>query len=564
MLARDKAIRRISYLFGRVVSLVSSDEKKKLLLWFAAAFGAMIMSKFCLSYVPVLYGQLIDVLQLNGASLPVTCMGLAALYIAGRLVGEIVAHLQEYWCVKSSQKLSYLVTTKAFEHMLALSHDFYLQLKSGGALQAIQLGARAVGGFFFSLFFAMIPLVVESVLIFIWLSSYISLTYCLILLLLVVAYLLISMRLTSLRLNLIRNVNIAENESDAILVESLENFENIKLLNCSKYFFDKFRSTFHNRLTFIFKSNAKLTWMKTLQTAIFVAAIAVCLFYIWISLKMNFLSIGAAVAIIGLMNQLVVPLQAIGIEQDQLQQCAVDMEALLAIFEQSPSIRDRKDASHLKVLNGKIEFKDVSFKYDTRTILNHISFVVEPHSVISITGPIGAGKTSLMRLLLRFYDVTEGKIFIDNQDVSRVFAEDLRNSVSVVPQNIILFDATVADNLACFRNVKFDDIVGASKITGLHRDVENMERSYNTLVGGKGVKLSGGERQKIAITRAVLSGAKIIILDEPLNGLDISSRKEIINLIMKLKETHTIIVITHDTTLPTLSDKVIRLSKISK
>lgn len=520
----------------------------------------MICSKICVSCVPVLYGQLIDSLQINNDAL-IPCFRIVVLYVVCRLMSEIFLHLQEHFSVKFSQHLSYLTTTKAIMHLMELSHDFYLNFKSGGILQSVNLGARAISGFFFSFLFAVIPLMLECAFIFFGLSFYVSFNYLLILLILSICYVITSIKLTKLRVMLIRNVNEMDNQSDAVLIESLNNFEIIKQLCRTEYFSKKLRSLYGEKKNYIFKSSFRLAAIKILQSFILVLCLVVFIFHVITQLRNEALSIGDVVVIIGFLNQLFVPLQMLGLEQDQMQQCKVDIEGIFSILEQSPSVIDKENAKNLRTSHGAIEFKNVMFQYTkNKIILNNVSFSVDPNTLISIVGGIGAGKTSLVKLMLRFYNPSNGEILIDAQNIADCTQDSVRSSIAVVPQNIMLFDAPVLENLTCFdEKIDFSTAVKAAKLTGLHENIMNMADQYNTIVGERGAKLSGGEKQKIAFTRAVLANAKIIILDEPLNGLDQCSKIDIIEIIKKLKRNHTIIAISHEDTLPMISDSIIVL-----
>lgn len=436
---------------------------------------------------------------------------------------------------------------KVFKHLHSLELAFHLDRQTGGISRDIERGTSGLSFLMRFLMFNIVPTLFEILTVAIIFGTLFSVWFALITLLAVGVYIFFTVTVTQWRNRFIRESNAADNLSNTRAIDSLLNYETVKYFNNEEFEANTYDSFLANWETARLKNRMSLLALNSGQALIIASAITALMWLGSSEVVTGSLSIGELVMINAYMIQLFLPLNFLGFVYREIRRALTDLENMLGLLNKKPQITNAPQANTLNVTKGEIAFNNVSFSYNAnRPILDNISFKVKAGSKVAIVGASGAGKSSLARLLYRFYDVTSGSITIDNQAISSVTLDSLRKAIAIVPQDTVLFNTTIRENIAYGRPSASDtDIDKAIEMAHLKGFINTLADGDKTRVGERGLKVSGGEKQRIAIARAILKQSPILIFDEATSALDSQAEQAILKAMHEVASEHTSIVIAH-------------------
>ena len=506
----------------------------------AAARGATLM-------VPLFYGWLVDHVSGEGAGFDITVMWwLLGGYAVARVGQQICDEGSEFIFVRVAQKAVHGAALTTFRYLHSLSLGFHLDRQTGGLNRAIDRGAK---GMEFLLTFALLevmPLIIELVLVAAILWSLFGFAYAAVTLVTVVAYIVYTLTLTEWRMKFRRRMNTADESAATRAVDSLINYETVKYFNAEEHEAGRYSSALSRYENAAVRSRTSLSLVNVGQGLIIAAGLVLVMGMAGRDIHAGALSIGSFVVVNTYLIQLYLPLNFLGYIYREIRQSLADMERMFSLLGETREIVDAEGAPPLRVEGGMIEFDHVAFSYGPRGVLRDLDLRVGAGRRVAIVGPSGAGKSTVSRLLFRFYDPDSGEIRIDGQAIGGVSQESLRAAIAVVPQDTVLFNSTIAENIAYGRqDASPAEIREAARMASLHGFIENLPEGYDTRVGERGLKLSGGEKQRVAIARAIIKRPSIFLFDEATSALDTHTEKEIQRSLDAISAGRTTLVIAH-------------------
>ena len=448
---------------------------------------------------------------------------------------------------------------KVFKHLHSLELAFHLDRQTGGISRDIERGTNGLSFLMRFLMFNIVPTLFEIITVAIIFATLFSPWFALVTVIAVAIYIAFTVIVTQWRNRFIREANTADNNSNTRAIDSLLNYETVKYFNNEHYEANTYDSFLAKWEQARLKNRLSLLALNSGQALIIAAAITALMWLGASSVVNKELTIGELVMINAYMIQLFLPLNFLGFVYREIRRALTDLENMLGLLNRKAAISDDKDAIPLTTTKAAIRFENVSFSYDKqRPILNNLSFEVTSGSKVAIVGASGAGKSTLSRLLYRFYDVDAGKIYIDKQAINTVTLESLRQAIAIVPQDTVLFNTSIRENIAYGNpTASEDDIDKAISLAHLDGFIASLDKGDKTLVGERGLKVSGGEKQRIAIARAILKGSPILLFDEATSALDSHSEQAILSAMREVAQKHTSIVIAHRLSTITDADKII-------
>ena len=496
-------------------------------------------------------------------ALLVTPIMLVIAYGVGRVMMMVFNQMRDALFARVGQHAVRQLAYKTFVHMHKLSLRFHLERRTGGLSRIIERGVKGIEVIVrFTILFS-IPTVLEFLLVAVVVGYLFDWWYVLVISIMIVLYTWFTVVASNWRIAIRRDMNNADTDSNSKAVDSLLNYETVKYFNneeMESQRFDKSMAKYEIAAT---RTWTSLAWLNIGQSVIFTGAMVVCMVMAAQGVLDGTLTIGDFVFINALLLQLYQPLNFIGTVYREIQQGLVDIETMFNLLEQNPEIKDKPDAKPLKVSKGTVEFDKVRFAYDeARPILKGVSFTVPAGKTIAVVGPSGAGKSTISRLLFRFYDVNDGAIRIDGQDIRDVEQQSVRHAIGMVPQDTVLFNDTIRYNIAYGRpDASLAEIEKAAELAQIDAFIKDLPEGYESMVGERGLKLSGGEKQRVAIARTILKSPPILILDEATSALDTFTEKEIQAALNRVAEGRTAIVIAHRLSTVVDADEIIVLVK---
>ena len=454
------------------------------------------------------------------------------------------------------------IAVKAFSHIHSLSLSFHLTRKTGAISRIVERGVIGTEFILRFLFFNIIPLIFEFILVIIILVYKFEIVYTLIVSICLILYSFFTFKITEWRVSIRKKMNQFDSDSNQKAIDGLLNYETVKYFNAEKYEMDRYNFSRKQYQKAAVKTSITLAFLNLGQTIIITTGLMTIMILAMKEVNNGNLTLGSFVGLNAIIIQLSVPLNFLGTVYREIRQALVDLEAMFEIFSQKIEIKDKNDAKKLNITNSDIEFNDVHFSYNPdRLILSNFSLQISKGTQIAIVGKTGSGKSTIARLLFRFYDPQQGDIYIDKQKISDVTLNSLHQNIGVVPQDTVLFNDTILYNLKYGnQNANFDQIQSAAKSACIDDFINSLPNGYNTMVGERGLKLSGGEKQRIGIARTILKDASIMLLDESTSSLDYTTEKKILANLKKDKKNSTMIVISHRLSAITDVDKIIVLN----
>jgi ATP-binding cassette subfamily B protein len=533
----------------------------------ALAFFVLVVAKIVTVLVPYLYKWATDALTGEGPlqiGLPAILVAPAMLviaYNAGRILMVGLSQLRDSMFAAVGQHAVRQLSGIVFRHMHALSLRFHLQRRTGGLSRVIERGTKGIESIVRFTILNGGPTVIEFAFMAAVIWYQFGLTYVLVISAMIWAYVWFSVKASDWRIAIRRDMNTSDTEANSKAVDSLLNFETVKYFGNEAWEAHRFDASMARYETAAVKAWTSLAWLNFGQAVILGIGIGACMVMSALAVARGEQTVGDFVLINALLMQLSMPLNFLGMIYREIRQGLTDIEAMFDLLDVGPEIADAPDAAPLDVEKGEIRFEAVDFRYEPdRAILHDVSFTVPAGKTVAIVGPSGAGKSTISRLLFRFYDVTSGRILIDGQDIAKVTQESLRAAIGMVPQDTVLFNDTIAYNVRYGRTDAADaEIENAADLAQIGDFVRSLPQGFKTQVGERGLKLSGGEKQRVAIARTLLKAPPILILDEATSALDTQTEREIQSALDMVSRNRTTLVIAHRLSTVVNADEIIVL-----
>ena len=517
------------------------------------AISFLIIAKFATVAVPILLKEIVDSLN-SDKTLLILPLGLLIAYGALRLTTALFNELRDVLFAKVRYHAVYKISVKVLDHLHKMSLRFHLERQTGSIIRDLERGTQSLSSLINYMIFIILPTIIEVFLVGAILLITYDINFAFITFATIIVYTLFTLKVTNWRMNFRHDMNRLDSEANSIAVDSLLNYETVKYFNNEEYEIKRYSDVLFKWENAAMQSMTTMSMLNFGQAIIITIGVTFIMIFASSGVVDGSMTLGDLVLVNALMLQLFVPLNTLGIVYRQITYALADMDMLVKLLDKDIEIVDKKNAKDLIVKSGDIEFKNVSFSYnENRKILKNISIDIPSGKKIAIVGPSGAGKSTIGRLLFRFYDSSQGKILIDSQDIVNCTQESLHKNIAVVPQDTVLFNESIFFNIKyADNNASKEDVISAAILANIHHFIDDLPDKYNTMVGERGLKLSGGEKQRIAIARAVLKKPKIIIFDEATSSLDSKSENKILNSMKKISKDITSLVIAHR--LSTISD----------
>lgn len=544
---------------------------KKLLpyLWtyrYRIAIGLvfLVLARVANVTVPIILKMIIDAMEAGGTDV-VLMLPLALLISYGLLrFGSILFNeLRNVVFIKASVMIIRRVSMEVLEHLHKLSLGFHLDRKTGALSRDVERGTTAITYFLRIIVFNIVPVVFEicAVLVILWRQF--DIRFSLVTMLVIVVYAAFTFLVTRWRTRFRVEMNEAESSANTRALDSLLNYETVKVFGNESMERHRYLDALKGWVSSSIKSNVSLSFLNAGQGLIIAVGTTVLMIMAAMGVMAGKLTLGDFAMVNAFLIQLYIPLSFLGSIYRDLNHSLIDMEKLFDILEVEPEVIEKPGAKSLILTDGEIRFEDVGFAYlEDQPILKDISFTIPGGKMVAVVGPSGSGKSTLSRMLLRFYDPQQGRILIDGQDIRELKLDSLRAVMGVVPQDTVLFNDTIGYNISYGRpGASQNEIEGAAAVAQIDEFIRQHPQGYNILVGERGLKLSGGEKQRVAIARTALKQARILVFDEATSSLDSRSEKAIQQALERVAENCTTLVIAHRLSTIVNADQIIVLEK---
>lgn len=520
----------------------------------AIALTCLALAKVANLGVPLILKHLIDDLALapeDPKRLMVVPAALIIAYGLLRLSASVFTELREFLFSKVTQNAVRQVALEVFEHLHALSLRFHLARQTGGVSRDIERGTRGIQSLISYSLYSIVPTILEFLLVLVFLGWNYDWVFAAITCVALVIYIIFTIKITEWRTTYRRAMNDMDSRANQKAIDSLLNFETVKYFGNEKFEAKRYDHNLQSYREAAMQSQKSLALLNVGQQLIIVVGLIAILWRATVGVEKGTMTLGDLVLINTLMIQLYIPLNFLGVIYREIKQSLIDMDRMFDLLGKNKEIADAANAKSLQVANPQIGptilFDAVDFSYETnRQILKNIHFQIDAGTTTAVVGHSGSGKSTLARLLFRFYDVTSGKITFDGQDIRDVTQQSLRKIIGIVPQDTVLFNDTIGYNIAYGNpTASHEEIEAAAKAAQIHDFIQHLPEGYKTPVGERGLKLSGGEKQRVAIARTLLKNPALLIFDEATSALDSKTEKAIQAELQRISKNRSTLVIAH-------------------
>ncbi len=527
------------------------------------AMLALVGSKFIAILAPILQAWAVDDLAEAGVSdFVLGAVGLTIAYGIARIATNGFQQLRDALFAKVAQRALRRLALETFEHIHKLSMRYHITRKTGGLSRIIERGVKGVEFLLRYLVFSTGPLILE--LVFISAAIFWKLQdwrYVGIIFITIVFYVWFTFAITEWRVKLRRKMNEQDTDANQKAIDSLLNFETVKYFNAEKREAARYDRAMEGYEAAALKTSYSLAFLNFGQAVLITLGLVGVMWLAAVGVQSGELTVGDFVLVNAYMIQITMPLNFLGTVYREIRQALVDMRQMFDLLEEPAEVKDKPGASALSVKGGGVTLSNVRFSYEKeRPILHDVSIDVPAGQTVAIVGPSGSGKSTIGRLLFRFYDVTDGAVCIDGQDIRDITQESLHQAIGVVPQDTVLFNDTIFYNIAYGReDATRGDVIQAAKDAQIHDFIMSLPDAYDSLVGERGLKLSGGEKQRVGIARTLLKDPPILLLDEATSALDSETEHEIQDALERAGEGRTVMIIAHRLSTVSNADKIVVL-----
>ncbi len=514
------------------------------------ALSFMVGAKLSNVGVPLLLKSLIDSLDLKPGqpqALLVVPLGLLLAYGALRLSTSLFTELRELIFAKATEGTARSISLQVFRHLHELSLRFHLERQTGGMTRDIERGTRAVHSLISYSLYSIVPTLIEVVLVLTLLGVKFDAWFAGITVAALVVYIGFTVAVTEWRTQFRKTLNELDSVAHSKAIDSLLNYETVKYFNNEDFEARRYDESLEKLRRAQLKSQTTLSMLNTGQQLIIASALVLMLWRATQGVVEGHMTLGDLVMVNAFMIQLYIPLNFLGVIYREIKQSLTDIEKMFLLLDREREVADAPGAAELQVSGASVVFDNVRFAYEpSRPILHGISFEIPAGKKVAVVGPSGSGKSTLARLLSRFYDIDSGSIRIDGQDLRSVTQHSLRRAIGIVPQDTVLFNDTVAYNIAYGRpGASQTEVEAAARAAHIHHFIAGTPKGYETMVGERGLKLSGGEKQRVAIARTLLKNPPILIFDEATSALDSTNERAIQAELEAVGQDKTVLVIAH-------------------
>ena len=515
------------------------------------ALAFMVGAKLANVGVPVLLKQLIDTMNPSNAITPQTLLvvplGLLLAYGLLRLSTTVFAELRELIFARATEGASRRIALQVFRHLHSMSLRFHLERQTGGLTRDIERGSRAVNSLISYSLYSIFPTLIEVTLVLTYLAVTFDVGFALITIAALILYVIFTVSVTEWRTRYRKEMNELDSRAHTRAIDALLNYETVKYFGNEEFEASRYDENLKKYRTAAIKSQRSLSVLNSGQQLIIATGLVAMLWRATEGVVDGRMTLGDLVMVNAFMIQLYIPLNFLGVLYREIKQGLTDLDKMFGLMDREQEIADDPSATDLKLSDTTIRFERVNFSYDAaRPILHDVSFEVPAGKTVAVVGPSGAGKSTLARLLFRFYDVSDGRILIGGQDIRRVTQASVRRAIGIVPQDTVLFNDTVAYNIAYGRpGATQQEVEDAARAAHIHDFIAHTPKAYETMVGERGLKLSGGEKQRVAIARTLLKNPSVLIFDEATSALDSANERAIQAELRSVSRHKTTLVIAH-------------------
>ena len=528
------------------------------------AMALLILSKLISVATPFFYKGAVDALAEEGVPmLALGAIGLTVAYGMARLMTVGFQQLRDAVFARVGQRALRMLALETFNHIHRLSMRYHITRKTGGLSRIIERGVKGVDFLLRFMLFSIGPLILELLLVGIILAVVFDFYYLLVVAVTIGLYVWFTFAVTEWRVKLRRQMNDSDTDANQKAIDSLLNFETVKYFGAERREADRYDRAMARYEEAAIKTNYSLAFLNFGQSLLITAGLVGVMVMAAVGVQNGTLTVGDFVMVNAYMVQITIPLNFLGTVYREIRQALVDMGEMFNLLEQPAEVTDAADAKPLHVDGGRVELDDVVFGYNAdRAILKGVSITAEPGQMVAIVGSTGSGKSTIGRLLFRFYDVNGGALRIDGQDVRNVTQDSLHAAIGVVPQDTVLFNDTIGYNIAYGRDgATRQEIEEAARAAQIHDFIMSLPDGYDTTVGERGLKLSGGEKQRVGIARTLLKDPPILLLDEATSALDSETESEIQEALMRAGRGRTVLTIAHRLSTIADADEIVVLEQ---
>jgi ATP-binding cassette subfamily B protein len=511
------------------------------------AIAFLVLAKVANVGVPLLLKEIVDALDAGRQIVLVLPLILLLGYGALRLSSSLFGELRDAVFAKVIQRAIRRLALRIFRHLHSLALRFHLERQTGGLSRDIERGTRAINFLLTFTLFNIVPTLLEIGMVAAILLAKYSVWYAVVTFVILISYIAFTLIITEWRLNIVRTKNEMDSKANTRAIDSLLNYETVKYFGNEDYEAGRYDEHMTSWERAAVKNQTSLAALNFGQSAIIALGVTILMVMASREVVNGTMTLGDLVLVNAFLLQMFIPLNFLGFVYREIKNSLVDMERMFKLLGQHTEVKDKPDATELEIHTGAVRLEHVDFGYDVnRQILFDVDFAIAPGQKVAVVGPSGAGKSTLARLLFRFYDVTGGLIAINGQNIRDVTQKSLRASIGIVPQDTVLFNDTIYYNIAYARpEASREEVLQAARLAHIHDFIEALPAGYETTVGERGLKLSGGEKQRVAIARTILKDPKILIFDEATSALDSKSEQAILGALSEVAAHHTTLVIAH-------------------
>ena len=510
------------------------------------AVALLIGAKLAAVMVPLVLKEIIDALDKSNANLVVP-LTLIVAYGLFRFASTTFSDMRDVVFGKVTQRAMRRVSMAVFEQLHALSLRFHLERQTGGITRDIERGTKAISSLVGFLLFRITPTILEILMVAVILFIKLDWVFGLITLVTLAAYISLTITITDWRTQFVRRANTLDSEAYGRAIDSLLNYETVKYFGNERYEAKRYDGSLAEWEHAALQSQKSLGFLNAAQAGTIAIGVTLMVIRAANGVVEGTLTLGDLVMVNAFLLQMFQPLGFLGVMYREIKQSITDVERMFALLHRPREVEDAADAQTLVVSGGTVKFEHVNFAYNAdRPILHDISFTIPAGKTVAAVGASGAGKSTLARLLFRFYDINEGSIRIDNQDIRDITQESLRATIGVVPQDTVLFNDSIYYNIAYGRpEASREEVIAAARAAHILTFIESLPQGWESVVGERGLKLSGGEKQRVAIARTLLKNPTILILDEATSALDTKTEKAIQAELLEIARSRTSLIIAH-------------------